>query len=341
MCAVTAIEHHTNQVLNVSVVQKNEVDNVSGRMELAGVKKCIEAIESHVRIDDVTIDKHPQVCSHLRQAGYEYHFDPWHVLKGIKKQVRAEMKQLQNEDDKNQLKELGKRFVVHVYTAVEKAEDDPSLCKEYVYSLFNHVRGQHEWEPSNFLDLIPINANTKVGQQFKKEAFAKVLKCPHFENSAEFESNHQPIDPSSNAYQKILEIASKTPFLNDLGRLKHGNFTSVVESFHSVVIHYRPKRKYYSPKGFERRTMLAAMSWNENRLAEIRGERTVVQVYEFYSKAKGEKTVKYKKGPVSEKWKRKIVEDAGREPKVLDFPYPWKKMMMGLLMCLLISLTSS
>ena len=51
------------------------------------------------------------------------------------------------------------------------------------------------------------------------------------------------------------------------------------------------------------------MSWNENRRGEIPGDRDVVQVYECYSKSKGEKMVKYKKGPVNEKWKAKLVED--------------------------------
>uniref|UniRef100_A0A914EEH8 Uncharacterized protein n=1 Tax=Acrobeloides nanus TaxID=290746 RepID=A0A914EEH8_9BILA len=55
--------------------------------------------------------------------------------------------------------------------------------------------------------------------------------------------------------------------------------------------------------------MLAALSWNENRRAEILGDRDVVQVYECYSKSKGEKMVKYKKGPMNEKWKAKLVED--------------------------------
>uniref|UniRef100_A0A914DSM8 Uncharacterized protein n=1 Tax=Acrobeloides nanus TaxID=290746 RepID=A0A914DSM8_9BILA len=42
----------------------------------------------------------------------------------------------------------------------------------------------------------------------------------------------------------------------------------------------------------------------------------MVQVYECYSKSKGEKMVKYKKGPVNEKWKVKLVEDKIKRKRI-------------------------
>ncbi len=55
--------------------------------------------------------------------------------------------------------------------------------------------------------------------------------------------------------------------------------------------------------------MLAALAFKEQRLAEIRGEKTVQRYYECYSKAKGEKRVKCQKGPVAEQWKAQIVDE--------------------------------
>lgn len=72
-----------------------------------------------MQIASVTVDKHPQVCAYLRENGYDYRFDPWHLLKGIRKQIRSALKDMPNENDKSMLKELGKRFIVHVYAAVE------------------------------------------------------------------------------------------------------------------------------------------------------------------------------------------------------------------------------
>jgi hypothetical protein len=275
-------------------------------MELAGVKKCLNSIEKSMQVDSVTIDKHPQVCAYLRQNDYDYFFDLWHLLKNSKKQIRSAMKKLKDEEERNQLKELRKRFVVHVYTAVEKSNGNPELCKEYIFSFFLHVQGIHEWNAEKFTALIHMNENTEIGPNFKKESFQLMLECAH---EPDYESKHLPIDPKSTVYQLLLEIATKTQFMNDLCRLKHGNFTSFVESFHSVCIRYRPKRKFYPIKGFELRTMLAALAFNENRLAEIRGERTVQRYFEYYSKANGEKRIKCQKGPVAEQWKAQIVEE--------------------------------
>uniref|UniRef100_A0A914EJU4 Uncharacterized protein n=1 Tax=Acrobeloides nanus TaxID=290746 RepID=A0A914EJU4_9BILA len=54
--------------------------------------------------------------------------------------------------------------------------------------------------------------------------------------------------------------------------------------------------------------MLAVMAYNDNRMAEVRGDRNISVVYQSFSKAKGEKVVKYKKGPPSEEWKKDLVD---------------------------------
>ena len=72
-----------------------------------------------------------------------------------------------------------------------------------------------------------MNENTKIGPRFKKESFQLLLECSH---EPDYESKHLPIDPESAAYQRLLEIATKNQFMNDLARLKHENFTSFVET---------------------------------------------------------------------------------------------------------------
>ena len=47
--------------------------------------------------------------------------------------------------------------------------------------------------------------------------------------------------------------------------------------------------------------MLAALAFNENRLAEIKGDRRISEVYECFSKSKGEEVTKIKKGPISDR----------------------------------------
>jgi hypothetical protein len=69
------------------------------------------------------------------------------------------------------------------------------------------------------------------------------------------------------------------------------------------------KRKYFPKKGFICRTQLAVLAYNENRMAEMSGDRRV-SADQSFSEAKGEKVTKRKKGPASEEWKKFIVDKA-------------------------------
>lgn len=308
LCAVTFIEETTQQVIDFSIVHKSEVNNVSGRMELEGVKKTLNSVEKHVKIGNITTDKHLQVCAYLRSENYRYWFDTWHKMKSVKKDIKRLLALMQAEE-KDQLKSLGKRFIKHVYSSVEFADGDIDASRELVFSFFLHVQGVHQWNPGKFMDTIPIAQDTKICPRFKKEKFSQILQCRH-DDASVLEPQHEVVNPNSKPYQALLGIAASTAFMNDLDRLRKGTMTSEVESFHNVCIRYRPKRKYFPKKGFELRTMLAALSWNENKNAESRGNRKVSEVYECFSKSRDEKVTKVKKNPICEDWKQAIVDDS-------------------------------
>uniref|UniRef100_A0A915DWL2 Uncharacterized protein n=1 Tax=Ditylenchus dipsaci TaxID=166011 RepID=A0A915DWL2_9BILA len=119
LCAVTAVEDYTKQVLAFSVFHRSEVGGISGRMELAGVKKTLEFLNSEVGIKSVMVDKHLQVCAYLKSEEYTYHFDPWHMLKSTQKRIRNALKGLKSEEEKILLRDLGRKLIIHIYAAVE------------------------------------------------------------------------------------------------------------------------------------------------------------------------------------------------------------------------------
>ena len=112
--------------------------------------------------------------------------------------------------------------------------------------------------------------------------------------------------------------------------------TSYVENFHSLAIKYRPKQKFFPKKGFTRRTMLAVMAYNENRDAEMRGDRRVSVVYQSFSKSKGERVIKTKKNPADKGWKREIVDKSIEKKREFGKGYPvdWMKKMKKISMLL-------
>uniref|UniRef100_A0A914ECZ7 Uncharacterized protein n=1 Tax=Acrobeloides nanus TaxID=290746 RepID=A0A914ECZ7_9BILA len=294
-CAETCLDINSKLVVDYSITKKDEVGGVSNRMEL--------------------------VCKRLRERGIRYFFDPWHHLKTLRRKIRKirnKMKDRRNmntQEEKERLEKfdnLSRRLYTHVYSAVEQAKGDPVVLKEIVLSFFLHVTGCHSWESKNVAFLIfslkhPFHWQ-KTGFDprstcLSKETFSKVLKCVH-----ESDAMTLAFDPTSTPYIELLKIATSKTFLEDLQKLRHGNVTAHIESFHSICIHYRPKRKFYNLKGFIGRTMLAAISYNANVKAEISGERKVVSEYRYYSKSKGTFTKKFKKSPPVDTWKTEIVK---------------------------------
>lgn len=128
-------------IVDFATVHKSETENVSARMELEGVKRCLSSIEALLEVKDITVDKHPSVVSYLQSQDKEVHFDPWHRLKTLKKELKNYIKNLENEDEKIKMKELARRFIVHVWSSIERAQGDPKICQEMIFSFFLHVQG--------------------------------------------------------------------------------------------------------------------------------------------------------------------------------------------------------
>lgn len=110
-------------------------------MELEGVKRCLSSIESRIETNEITVDKHPSVVSFLKSQNKEVRFDPWHRLKSLKKELRSYIKGMNNEEEKTRMKELSRRFVVHLWASIERARGDAKLCQELVFSFFLHIQG--------------------------------------------------------------------------------------------------------------------------------------------------------------------------------------------------------
>lgn len=124
-CNVTALDIRTKKVVTFQQVHKSETANVSTRMELLGVQKIVNEFGIY-HIENVTIDKHAQVISWLKQNGVDYSFDLWHKCRSVNKAIRAEMKKLDS-DGKGELKNLGRRFILHIYRSIENAEGITTL----------------------------------------------------------------------------------------------------------------------------------------------------------------------------------------------------------------------
>uniref|UniRef100_A0A915CRU8 Uncharacterized protein n=1 Tax=Ditylenchus dipsaci TaxID=166011 RepID=A0A915CRU8_9BILA len=114
------------------------------------------------------------------------------------------------------------RIMNHLYYCASLPKEDPQVIKENALSSLLHLCGIHEWQ--------------------KNEKFEKVLCCCH---PPELSSQNEVLlNPASSAYGVILNVLTSSQFLSDIVKLNGDSSTSYVESFNSIAIIYRLKRKF-------------------------------------------------------------------------------------------------
>uniref|UniRef100_A0A915E1M6 Non-specific protein-tyrosine kinase n=1 Tax=Ditylenchus dipsaci TaxID=166011 RepID=A0A915E1M6_9BILA len=146
----------------------------------------------------------------------------------------------------------------------------------------------------------------EVGKRevLKEQEFVAFLQCDH----SQVDNNSEKVlKASSSAYAVILKILSTDQFLSDIARLSTEKSTSLVECFNSIAIKYRPKRKFFTEKGFIGRTQLAVMHFNHNVDEEARGNRKVTETKNISSKALNKSVEKNIKSKADTSWKLKLL----------------------------------
>uniref|UniRef100_A0A915D9X7 NADAR domain-containing protein n=1 Tax=Ditylenchus dipsaci TaxID=166011 RepID=A0A915D9X7_9BILA len=136
------------------------------------------------------------------------------------------------------------------------------------------------------------------------------------------ESRYTKVVPKSKAYQTLLQIATKNPFLKDIDRLSDGSATSVVESYHGLSIKYKPKIIAFRLNGLRRRNMLATLDFNSIQEDEVAHRRNAIERYQCFSKAKRGMRWKVRKSPGDFAWKRQVVDGAERQKQRFGLEYP-------------------
>jgi len=156
-----------------------------------------------------------------------------------------------------------------------------------------------------FMIMVTLSEGTKVGKEYDSFKFPQIGKCSH----GPLDENASPTIPvESVPLQKLLEIAFKAPFLDDVGKFKSGNATSSIESYHSVLLMYGSKRKFYPKEAYRVRTMLGIIHWNSLQDFELSGDRQVLRRRLVHSKARGRKRLKTEKESGPDDWRRELVE---------------------------------
>jgi len=231
----TAMELRINKIIDLQLVQSNEVGG-SYHMELAGLKRCIEFLQSKKLLPGVLVtDRHMSIQKWVREElpGTVHYYDVWHVAKGLGKKLETIAKLKECELVGRWLRSISN----HLYwCAASSANQSGEVIAAKWLSVLRHVQNIHDGHS----ELFP--------------------SCSH----GELEQQRKWFLPNTKAFDKLSATVSSKRFVTDMKKLSPLHQTSSVEAFHSLLNQFAPKSAAYSYTGLMVRHMLAAMHYNEN-----------------------------------------------------------------------------
>ncbi|XP_045184343.2 uncharacterized protein LOC123542510 [Mercenaria mercenaria] len=229
---------NTNLILDFYITQCTEAGN-SVNMEKYGLKKCIEnLLASDVSIDTLTTDRYVQIRSFLKKEYPEikHQFDVWHIGKSVGKKISQKSKVKGCE----KLKDWRKSIVNHLWYSCATCDGDEDILIECWISVLQHITNVHVF-PGNH-----------------------VTECRHGVLGEEIQRKTKWLKPNSAAHLALKEIVINPRLLKDIRQCSKFCHTGNLESYHSLMLKYCPKRLHYSMAVMNARTQLAALDHNFN-----------------------------------------------------------------------------
>lgn len=293
-------------------------------MEKVCLRKSLVALKAKGVVPDILItDQSLSIAKFMTDEYPEilHHLDPWHRFKNTKNELWDASK-YSNGD--NLLRKYINPIMNHLWNSIGYANGDGEIALEVSLSALLHSIGIHRWYPGNLTCIILEEMFSKCTTKKQREklikynpenikgpiqnfAFKNVLCCLH-RDDIDSEREYEYMDPLSKDYAILLRVLTKPLLLDAIPRMSPVNATSSCENLNSISSQsYRRKSRYYNLTGFEHRSMLAVLHYNnlvvEN--PEIMGE------YARKAKARGSATtMRARRYKPSNKWKEKILVES-------------------------------
>ncbi|CAL2047570.1 unnamed protein product [Caenorhabditis brenneri] len=138
-------------------------------------------------------------------------------------------------------------------------------------------------------------------------SFIKYKQCGHSPILAE---DPRTLDAVTHkrALDAVKNILNKGNRREELLSVCPNFSTHSVESYHSVATKYTSKNKFYDKPGYEFRTKLSVLHWNNLKMDEENGLRPVVREVRMWCKTKKAYITKKRKAPPCHKWRKDLME---------------------------------
>ena len=169
-----------------------------------------------------------------------HQYDVWHLSIWVTKKLAKKAKKKGYEELMPWIQCISN----HLWWCAATCNGHADVLREKWLSMLEHIVNKHTWKSSS--------------------KFQFVKKCGHAAMSRREKRSITWLTKGSPALVALEEVVTNQKLLKDLGKLAEFHHTGQLESYHSLMTRYIPKRVHFSYNGMVARTQLAILDHNAN-----------------------------------------------------------------------------
>ncbi|XP_077347750.1 uncharacterized protein LOC143996532 [Lithobates pipiens] len=235
----TFMDIYSKKIVDFELVQVSQTTS-SVAMEKLGFTIALDRIlENEYDVQFVGTDRHTGIRKLLTTTKYEninHQFDIWHYVKNLKRKLIQISKK---KAFRPILPWIG-AILTHFYWCSRTCDGNEDVFRQQWQSLLHHVVNEHSWRDGDIQH-----------------------QCLHDDQSILFPKIPW-LEKNTPAFDSLSAIIMDAQIEKDLKHLTYFCQTGTIETYHSMMLKYRPKRIHYKYDSMEARTRLAALQHNNN-----------------------------------------------------------------------------
>lgn len=235
-CTYTMM-NEDGKILTFELVQVTEATS-SNAMEKLGFERCLQELrDNDLDINIIVTDRHTSISSSMdkNHEDISHQFDVWHMAKWVRKKLKKKSK----EKAYSELTPWIQSLTNHLWWCSATCEGNVEILREKWTSIVHHVSNKHRWAGN---------------KHFRR--------CSHARLPQNKQRQTKWLKAGSAAHVALEDIVYNSKFLKDLSKLTEFCHTGELESYHSMLLKYCPKREHFPYNGMLVRSQLAAIDHN-------------------------------------------------------------------------------
>ena len=290
-CSYTLMDMESKRVVDFNLVQVSETGS-SVRMEKLGYERTMDnLLEKGVNISLCATDRHVQIRKLHREKykpmGILHEFDVYHMANSVRKDLKAKA----SKKKYSALQPWMRSIINYLWWAAATCDGNPDVLEEKWLSIVDHVANKHTFDKNKYFKACShdsIIRNQEVVEPARRQ------KVP----SADGEPKKKWLKEGSPAHNALSCIVRKPRLVKDIRMLASFCHTGILESFHSLVLKYAPKRHEFDYNQMEARLQLAVLDHNYN----ANRQQAIIKKPRIRTGLKGESRYRTRYSKATDQW---------------------------------------